>query len=138
MIEDDIRAFLISDNTIASLVNNGDSPLTYRVQHERLVQQQGYPSIWFQQISEPSDYTLEDGKQAYNKARWQISACATTFRQCKTLARAIQDLFDGHIGPLVNGGVAIQVTRVLDMHDAFESAAMVAMCPVDVELQFNP
>ena len=100
-----IVAHLRADAGIQGLVNNGDSPETYRIFHDPLPQEVTFPALSYQRISSPRTNTL-DGPETFSQVRIQIDCHDTTISGVSTLSAAVVTALNGVTGNL--GGVTIQ------------------------------
>jgi hypothetical protein len=129
MIEQDLHDYMTADAGISALVGGKVYPV-------EMAEEPVYPVITYQKISGAREHTL-DGAPTSATPRWQITSWGRTYAEAKALADAVEAAFDGKLGPPVPGS-PIQGMFVLDAHDAFETVPQVFMCPVDVQLFYNP
>jgi hypothetical protein len=105
VLEEGLVTHLRADAGIQALVNNGDSPATYRIYAELLPQEVVYPAISYQRISSPHDLMME-GIDTFTPARIQIDCHAQTSAAASGLAAAVNAALNNVTGSL--GGVTVQ------------------------------
>ena len=96
-VEEDIFYILKNDAAISALVGDRVYALT-------LPQNEVFPAIQYQIISDTGDYVM-DGEDGVNNTRMQIGAWADSYAAAKDLSEKIRAALSGYIGA---AGVDIQ------------------------------
>lgn len=84
-----VVAALKANSTIQSLLGNGDSPATYRIDPMINVQGDSLPRITYQRVGTPPTGSL-DGDGTIENARIQIDCWAEGYDEVKALAAAVK------------------------------------------------
>lgn len=100
---DDLRAFILADSTVLSLVSA-------RMYPHKLPQSPTVPAISYEVISEVRGHTM-GGRDKLPATRVQIDAWATTYAQASQLGDAILFRLDAYRG-LLNGSPSTEVSGV--------------------------
>lgn len=98
MIEQGIRAKILQIPAVAALVGTRMSPVL-------LIQGGLFPAIRYGKVDGAADKTLK-GPSSLKNGRWQFDCCsAVSVAEAKTLAKALNDGFNGFKGSVTGGKV---------------------------------
>ena len=98
-------AFLLADDTIASMVGND------RIYPLRLPQGDRGPSIVYSRVSGLGDHHMQ-GPSGLTRPRFQIDAWAPSADDATRLADLVKARLDGYRGPMTGGSVTVAVQGV--------------------------
>lgn len=104
-LEEGLRAHLIADGTLGPLLNAGGVPAHYRIYHEIMPPNPGYPAIVYARVSVERFLTLA-GPNSLTNVRLALDIWGNTASEMKTVAQAVRDALDGLQGSI--GGTTIQ------------------------------
>lgn len=110
MIEADLRAYLIAQPAITSLVGTRVYPMT-------LPQGAVFPAITYQRVGGAPEFS-HDGGSDVARARMQLDCWSTTYGDAASLGLAVKQALSGYRGPMgATPDVAARITNAMDLDE---------------------